>query len=197
MTDSSVYSPGRHGMALTLVVATLALIFIGGLVTSTHSGLSVPDWPLSFGRLMPPMVGGILFEHGHRLVATGVGILTILTVVVFRGDPRGWVRRASWAALVLVVVQGVLGGLTVLYKLPKPISIAHGTMAQTFFLFDRRPGRLDVAGVAFHGGPRSLTQPRSRPPSPYRPSSFPEFVCSVVVGGRGSPYGACRRISHC
>jgi protoheme IX farnesyltransferase len=133
MTDSFVYSPGRHGMALTLVAATLALIFIGGLVTSTHSGLSVPDWPLSFGRLMPPMVGGILFEHGHRLVATGVGILTILTVVVFRGDPRVWVRRVSWAALVLVVVQGVLGGLTVLYKLPKPISIAHGTMAQTFF----------------------------------------------------------------
>jgi protoheme IX farnesyltransferase len=120
-------------VALTLVVATLALIFVGGLVTSTHSGLSVPDWPLSYGRLMPPMVGGILFEHGHRMVATGVGMLTILTVVVFRRDPRAWIRRASWGALALVVVQGVLGGLTVLYKLPKPISIAHGTLAQTFF----------------------------------------------------------------
>lgn len=120
-------------MALTLVGSTLSLIFFGGLVTSTHSGLSVPDWPLSYGRLMPPMVGGILFEHGHRMAATVVGLLTIVTVAVFRRDPRVWVRRSAWAALGLVIAQGVLGGLTVLLKLPKPISIAHGTLAQTFF----------------------------------------------------------------
>jgi protoheme IX farnesyltransferase len=123
----------RHRWALALVGSTLSLIFFGGLVTSTHSGLSVPDWPLSYGRLMPPMVGGILFEHGHRMVASVIGLLTIATVFVFRRDPRVWVRRATWAALGLVILQGVLGGLTVLFKLPKPISIAHGTLAQTFF----------------------------------------------------------------
>ncbi len=133
MTDASAFSLARHRFALVLVGSTLALIFFGGLVTSTHSGLSVPDWPLSYGRLMPPMVGGILFEHGHRMVATFVGVLTMGAVFVFRRDPRRWVRRASWAALGLVIGQGVLGGLTVLFKLPKPISIAHGTMAQTFF----------------------------------------------------------------
>jgi protoheme IX farnesyltransferase len=133
MTDSAEDNSVRHHVALVLVGATLGLIFIGGLVTSTHSGLSVPDWPLSYGRLMPRMVGGILFEHGHRMVAALVGLLTIVTVVVFRRDPRAWVRRATWAALGLVIVQGVLGGLTVLLKLPKPVSIAHGAMAQTFF----------------------------------------------------------------
>lgn len=126
-------NPVRHRLALALVGSTLGLIFFGGLVTSTHSGLSVPDWPLSYGRLMPPMVGGILFEHGHRMVATLVGLLTIATVIVFRRDPRVWVRRTTWGALGLVIAQGVLGGLTVLLKLPKPVSIAHGTMAQTFF----------------------------------------------------------------
>ncbi|MBK8576508.1 MAG: protoheme IX farnesyltransferase [Elusimicrobia bacterium] len=133
MTDFAEYNSTRHRLALVLVGSTLGLIFIGGLVTSTHSGLAVPDWPLSYGRLFPPMVGGILFEHGHRMVASLVGLLTIVTVFFFRRDPRAWLRRATWAALGLVIAQGVLGGLTVLLKLPKPISIAHGVMAQTFF----------------------------------------------------------------
>ena len=133
MADPTESNTARHRLVLALVGATLCLIFFGGLVTSTHSGLSVPDWPLSYGRLMPPMVGGILFEHGHRMAATLVGLLTIATVIVFRRDPRVWVRRTTWGALGLVIGQGVLGGLTVLLKLPKPVSIAHGTMAQTFF----------------------------------------------------------------
>src|SRR5262249_60501662 len=70
--------PGRHRLSLLLVAATLALIFVGGLVTSTGSGLSVPDWPLSYGMVMPPMVGGIFFEHGHRMVAATVGFLTLV-----------------------------------------------------------------------------------------------------------------------
>lgn len=132
MTDPEL-SPWPHRLAVLLAVATLILISIGGLVTSTHSGLSVPDWPLSYGRLMPRMWGGILFEHGHRMVATCVGLLTIATAWAFRRDSRLWLRRTAWAALALVVVQGVFGGLTVLLKLPKPVSIIHATLAQTFF----------------------------------------------------------------
>ncbi|TXH24687.1 MAG: protoheme IX farnesyltransferase [Elusimicrobia bacterium] len=126
-------STAPHRWSLALAVATLALIGLGGLVTSTHSGLTVPDWPLSYGRLMPRMIGGILFEHGHRLAATTVGLLTIVTAVIFRREPRAWLRRAAWAALGLVILQGVFGGLTVLLKLPKPVSIVHATLAQTFF----------------------------------------------------------------
>lgn len=122
-----------HRFALALVCATLILIGLGGLVTSTHSGLTVPDWPLSYGRLMPRMIGGILFEHGHRLAASAVGLLTIATALAFRREPRAWLRRAAWAALGLVILQGVFGGLTVLLKLPKPVSIVHATLAQTFF----------------------------------------------------------------
>src|SRR5216117_3362962 len=102
-----------------LAGCTLFLIFVGGLVTSTESGLSVPDWPLSYGRLMPPMVGGIFYEHGHRMVATSVGILTvILAVGLYRREKRAWVRRLGYGALAAVVLQGVLGGLTVLFLLP-------------------------------------------------------------------------------
>jgi len=123
-----------HRLSVALVFSTLALIFIGGLVTTTHSGLSVPDWPLSYGQLMPPMIGGILFEHGHRMAASGVGFLTVvLALVLTFTEKRRWVKTAGWAAVGLVILQGVLGGLTVLYKLPKPISIAHGCTAQTFF----------------------------------------------------------------
>ena len=70
--------------SLVVTAATLFLIFAGGMVTSTHSGLAVPDWPLSYGRLMPPMIGGIFYEHGHRMVAGTVGVLTFGLSILFR-----------------------------------------------------------------------------------------------------------------
>ena len=125
---------GLHRFAVATAIATLFLIFAGGLVTSTESGLSVPDWPLSYGRLMPPMVGGVFYEHGHRMVATTVGILTIILAVwLSRREPRAWVRRLGYAALAAVVAQGVLGGLTVIFLLPTAVSVAHACLAQTFF----------------------------------------------------------------
>lgn len=128
-----------HRFALLVVGATFILIFIGGLVTSTDSGLSVPDWPTTYGHFMfsfplSQMVGGILYEHGHRMVATVVGMLTmILAIWLWRVEPRAWVRRLGYAALVAVILQGILGGLTVLFLLPTAISVAHGTLAQIFF----------------------------------------------------------------
>jgi cytochrome c oxidase assembly protein subunit 15 len=125
---------GLHRFAVATAAATLFLIVAGGLVTSTESGLSVPDWPLSYGRLMPPMVGGIFYEHGHRMAATTVGILTvILAVWLFRSERRAWVRRLGYGALAAVVLQGVLGGLTVIFLLPTAVSVAHACLAQTFF----------------------------------------------------------------
>jgi heme a synthase len=125
---------GLHRFAVGTACATLLLIVAGGLVTSTESGLSVPDWPLSYGRLMPPMVGGIFYEHGHRMVATAVGLATVvLAIWLARSEPRAWVRRLGWAALSAVVAQGVLGGLTVIFLLPTAISVAHACLAQTFF----------------------------------------------------------------
>ncbi|HXV19217.1 MAG TPA: COX15/CtaA family protein [Candidatus Omnitrophota bacterium] len=117
-----------------LFAATLLLIAAGGLVTSTESGLSVPDWPLSYGSLFPPMIGGIRFEHTHRVIAGIVGILTlILTVMVLVKEKRGWVRGLGVAATLAVITQAILGGLTVIYLLPPAVSIAHACLAQTFF----------------------------------------------------------------
>jgi cytochrome c oxidase assembly protein subunit 15 len=128
-----------HRFAAATAAATLLLIAAGGLVTSTESGLSVPDWPTTYGQNpftfpISKWVGGIRFEHSHRLIASAVGLLTVvLAVWLQRREDRPWVRRLGWAALSVVVAQGVLGGLTVLFLLPAPISVAHACLAQTFF----------------------------------------------------------------
>lgn len=129
-----VYHAGLHRFAVATAVATFFLIIAGGLVTSTASGLAVPDWPLSYGQVMPPMVGGIFYEHGHRMVATFVGMLTtILALWLWKRDERKGVRRLGGIALLAVITQGVLGGITVLLLLPTWVSVSHATLAQTFF----------------------------------------------------------------
>jgi cytochrome c oxidase assembly protein subunit 15 len=117
-----------------VAAATFVLLLAGGMVTSTGSGLAVPDWPLSFGRLMPPMRGGVLYEHGHRMVATFVGLLIVIEAVwLWRSELRRWVKLLGWMALVGVVLQGLLGGLTVLLRLPDLISIGHAVLAELVF----------------------------------------------------------------
>jgi len=108
---------------------TFLLLIAGALVTSNQAGLSVPDWPTSFGSLyrMPPMVGGVKFEHGHRMLAEFVGLLTILASVwTFRAERRSWIKLLGIAALIVVIAQGVLGGITVLLFLPWAVSTAPG-----------------------------------------------------------------------
>jgi cytochrome c oxidase assembly protein subunit 15 len=128
-----------HRYTRLLAFATLLLVAVGGMVTSTASGLSVPDWPTTYGYSMfsfpvSKMVGGIFYEHGHRLIATAVGALTIGVVVfLWRAEPRRWVRVLGWCALGAVCLQGLLGGLTVLLLLPDAISISHAGLAQLFF----------------------------------------------------------------
>ncbi len=132
--NEPMYNKALHWYVVFTAFCTFLLIIAGGLVTSTGSGLAVPDWPLSYGQLMPPMVGGIFYEHGHRMVATTVGVLTvILTIWIWRKDSRRWMRLLALVALGAVVVQGALGGLTVLFMLPTAISASHATLAQTFF----------------------------------------------------------------
>lgn len=129
------YNRVLHRFALFTSFSTFCLIIAGGLVTSTQSGLAVPDWPLSYGQVMPPMVGGILYEHSHRMVATFVGLLTIILALwLWRREGRQWVKILGVLALGAVIVQGILGGLTVLFMLPTPVSVSHAMLAQTFFV---------------------------------------------------------------
>src|SRR5258708_8422869 len=125
---------GLHRYAILLSVCTLFLVVAGASVTSKEAGLSVPDWPLSYGQVMPPMIGGVKFEHGHRMIATFVGMLTIgLAIWLQRADPRSWMRKLGWISLAAVIGQGILGGLTVLLLLPPAVSISHACLAQLFF----------------------------------------------------------------
>ena len=106
-----------HRFALFTVLATFLLLVTGALVTSNDAGLSVPDWPLSHGSLFPEMVGGVLYEHSHRLVAATVGLLTlILAIWLGRAEPRLQIRRLGWVALGLVLTQALLGGVGVPYN---------------------------------------------------------------------------------
>ena len=129
----------RHFSKLT-VFFTLFLIFVGALVKSHEVGLSVPDWPTTYGYQMfafplTDMVGGIFYEHSHRLTATFVGILTvILAIWIGFTEKRKWLRNLGYLALCLVIIQGLFGGITVLFFLPTAISMVHGVMAQTFLL---------------------------------------------------------------
>ncbi len=129
-----------HFYALGLSIATFLLLFAGGMVTSTNSGLSVPDWPTTFGQNMftfPPsmMKGGIFYEHGHRLLASLVGLLTVgQCVFLWIKEKRRWLQWTGTAGLLLVIMQGILGGLTVRLKLPMPVSAAHACTAELFFM---------------------------------------------------------------
>ena len=127
-------------LSKVIVFLTLSLIFVGALIKSHEVGLSVPDWPTSYGKQMfsfpfSEMVGGIFYEHGHRLFATIVGFLTLIQFIVlsFTDHPM-WVKKTSFVALVLVITQGFLGGMTVIFFLPPQISILHGVLAQIFFI---------------------------------------------------------------
>jgi cytochrome c oxidase assembly protein subunit 15 len=128
-----------HLYALLVAASTAVLIFAGGLVTSTGSGLSVPDWPNTYGWFMftfplDKMVGGIRYEHSHRLIASAVGFLILVLAFWLRAaEGRAWVRKLGYVALAAVITQGILGGITVLWFLPDPISIAHASLAQLVF----------------------------------------------------------------
>jgi heme a synthase len=135
---TSSFSVWPHRLAVVTACATFPLLFIGGLVTSKGAGLAVPDWPTTFGYNMflypwSKMVGNIFYEHSHRLVASAVGLLTVLLACTFWiKERRNWLRRLGILALGLVILQGVLGGLRVVW-LQDTLAIVHACFAQAFF----------------------------------------------------------------
>lgn len=127
-------SKGLNRFAILVACATFFLIIAGALVTSNDAGLATSDWPLSNGRFLPQMVGNLFWEHGHRMVATTVGLLTLALAVYVRiKEKRLWIWQLTLFAVIAVCVQGVLGGLTVKWMLPLWVSTAHATLAQLFF----------------------------------------------------------------
>ena len=133
--------------------AAFFLLFAGGMVTSTGSGLAVPDWPLSFGGMNPPMTGGIFYEHGHRLIAGTVACMTFGLLVLSRRSavPSG-ARTATVLASVGIILQALLGGLTVLLKLPPAVSMSHACLGQGVFCLLLASVVLSVPGTVFGPG---------------------------------------------
>lgn len=113
-------------------VYVLFLVFAGAMVTSTDSGLAVPDWPLSYGMVFPPMKGGVFYEHGHRMIAAIAGFLTVVQAIWLQMRSPKILRRLGWATVGVVVAQGVLGGVTVLLKLPTWTSVSHAMLAEVY-----------------------------------------------------------------
>src|SRR5256884_3534216 len=127
-------SKSLHRFAFLVACATFFLIIAGANVTSHDAGLATSDWPRSNGTFFPRMVGNLFWEHGHRIVATAVGVLTIALAVYLQiRERRSWVKRLGWIALGGGIAQGLLGGLTVKMNLPLAGSAAHPTPAQLFF----------------------------------------------------------------
>ena len=130
----ATYHPGIHRYALFVVCWTVVLLTAGALVTSEDAALAVPDWPLSYGTLNPPMIGGIAFEHSHRMIAAALGFLVIiLAFLLWRKDERPGVRWLGAFAVLGVCLQGGLGGLTVLKLLRYWLPVMHACTAEIVF----------------------------------------------------------------
>ena len=117
-----------------VALCTLALVTAGGLVTSNDAALAVPDWPLNWGRFVPPLEGGIRFEFAHRVLALLVALLT--TTLAFRmqaTEARPWMRRLAWWTVATVMAQALLGGALVKLIDPKSLAIAHASLAEICF----------------------------------------------------------------
>src|SRR6266436_8773946 len=159
---TSTYNPGVHKFAVFVVCWTILLFVAGALVTSRDAALSVPTWP---GPVMPPMVGGVFYEHSHRMIAGALGIFTlILSVLVWTKEKRSWLRWFSAIAVGGVVVQAILGGQVVIQLLHYWLPVLHACFAQIMFAAilclavftskwwtEDQPALDDRGGISIHG----------------------------------------------
>ena len=133
---STPFNPGFHRFAVFTACATFILIIAGALVTSNDAGLSVPDWPTSYGHVfhLPPWIGGIRYEHSHRMIAGFTAICTtVIAFWILFADRRRWMKLLAFGALGVIILQAILGGIIVRHFLPPAISTTHAAVAQTFF----------------------------------------------------------------
>lgn len=170
------YHRAHHIFAVFTACFTLLVITFGASVTSNDAGLSVPDWPTSFGYLVkvPHLVGGVRFEWSHRAVA---GTLVVLTLAIafwtLFVERRGWLRKLAFAALGTIVLQAILGGMTVLFLQPPWVSTAHAVVAQTFFCI--------AVSIALFTGRRWVEEVPEVELDSRRPSLFTLTLLSIFV----------------
>src|ERR1700733_11702801 len=172
----ATYNRAHHTFAVFVACATLVVITAGALVTSNDAGLSVPDWPTSFGYLVkvPNFVGGIRYEWSHRMVAgTLVSLTLAIALWTFLVEKRRWLRWLAVGAFCTVIAQATLGGLTVLFFQPPWLSTAHATVAQTFFCI--------AVAIALFTGRKWVEEPPRVEFDSRHPSLFTLTLLSIVV----------------
>src|SRR5579863_7065522 len=170
------YNPAHHAFAIFTACATLVVITAGALVTSNDAGLSVPDWPTSFGYLVkvPHFVGGVRYEWSHRMVAgTLVSQTLAIAIWTLLVEKRRWLRWLAVGAFCTVIVQAILGGLTVLLFQPPAVSTAHAAVAQTFFCI--------AVAIAIFTGQRWIEEQPRVEFDQRRPSLFTLTLLSIFV----------------
>ncbi len=176
MKNSPSYNPALHWFAVFVACATFVLLIAGALVTSHDAGLSVPDWPTSYGSLykLPPWTGGIVYEHSHRMIAEFTGILTIaIAAWTWFSDRRRWMKALALGALWTIIMQGLLGGLTVLHFLPPAVSSAHAAVGQTFFCI--------ACAIALFTSPAWMQESFLLEPDQHRPHLLTLSLLSVFL----------------
>ena len=184
-------------LAIGTSVLTLVLLIAGGLVWSTGSALACPDWPLCYGEVFPVMKGQVLFEHGHRLIAAAVATSTVVLAVRTFADRR--LRWLSLAATGLVLLQAVLGGLTVLLKLPLLVRVLHLATSQAFFaailILTARCIQLAAAGNAAKAV-APVSPPAQRALALAAAAVYLQLLLGALVRHTGSAL-ACRSVLWC
>ena len=194
MESPQVHSNGLHRYAIVLAIFTLLLVVAGASVVSKGAGLSVPDWPLSYGQVMPEMTGGVLFEHGHRMIGALVGMLTIgLLVWILRVEKRAWMRKMGWVMLAWVSGVGLLGGLTVKLLTPPPVSILHTMLAQLFF--SMTVAMIVFTSKSFEAGPE-IVHDQGWPSLRTMAIATPLFVLGQIALGAGFRQGVLSVLWH-
>jgi len=173
---STPFNQGFHRFAVFTACATFILIIAGALVTSNDAGLSVPDWPTSYGHVLrlPPWIGGIRYEHSHRMIAGFTIFLTAsIALWTFLADRRRWMKALALGALGTIVVQAVLGGMTVLNFLPPAISSAHAAVGQTFFCI--------AVAIAIFTGKQWVEEPPQTVADEHHPSLLTLSLLSILI----------------
>ena len=173
---STPFNQGFHRFAVFTACATFILIIAGALVTSNDAGLSVPDWPTSYGHVLrlPPWIGGIRYEHSHRMIAGFTIFLTAsIALWTFLADRRRWMKALALGALGTIIVQAVLGGMTVLKFLPPAISSAHAAVGQTFFCI--------AVAIAIFTGKQWVEEPPQTVADEHYPSLLTLSLLSILI----------------
>lgn len=184
--------PWLRIFAVSTAVLTWLLLLLGGIVHGTGSSLACPDWPTCYGTFFPEMKGGIFFEHSHRVVAATVGLFTIILALAFWRKKIPRLTRLAFFAVSLVILQGVLGGITVIYRLPPAVSTAHLALSMIYFAL-----MVWIAGLTFSTHPKVSISTKL---SPFLFVTAAVVYLQIVLGGLIRHLGAglaCYDIPFC